>query len=111
MREKLNDRQRLLHIMEAIENIFEFTNNLTSEDFTKSKMTRFAVIKNLEIIGEAAWLVSDELKTSHSAIVWNDIIKMRHILVHDYFQINDKIIWETIVSDLPVLKKQISILV
>ena len=111
MREKPNDRQRLLHIQEAIENIFEFTSQLKFEDFSNSKLIRFAVIKNLEIIGEATWLLSEEFKTAHSEIVWNDIIKMRHILVHDYFQINDHIIWETVIADLPILKKQIADLI
>jgi uncharacterized protein with HEPN domain len=53
---------------------------------------RFAVIKNLEIIGEASYLLTKEFKSRHDSIEWKDIIGMRHILVHGYYQISDEII-------------------
>jgi uncharacterized protein with HEPN domain len=55
MREKLQDKERLLHIIEAIENIFEFTEGKSFKEFERDKMLRFAVLKNLEILGEAAF--------------------------------------------------------
>lgn len=108
MREKPRDSERLLHMLEAIENIIEFIYGKTFEDYKNNKMLRFAVIKNLEIIGEAAYLLSKDFRLKHNSIEWNDIIGMRHILVHDYYQISDEIVWTTIDADLLPLKEKIS---
>ena len=110
MREKPKDNTRLLHILEAIDNIFEFTNGITFESYKANKMLRFAVIKNLEIIGEAAYLLSVPFKESHTQIDWEPIICMRHVLVHGYYQIRDEIVWETIEMELQPLKEQIILL-
>ena len=85
MREKIRDKERLNHIIESINNIFEFTNNLSFSDFENNKMLKFAVIKNLEIIGEAANLLTKELKEKHPEIEWHAIIGLRHALVHAYY--------------------------
>ena len=108
MREKPKDDERLIHMIEAIDNIFEFIENKSFEDFRNNKMLRFAIIKNLEIIGEAAYLLAKKFKLEHDSVQWNDIIGMRHILVHDYYQVSDEIIWATIDSDLLPLKKKLS---
>ena len=70
-------------------------------------MLRFAVIKNIEIVGEAAYLLTKEFKTNHPSIEWEDMIGMRHILVHGYYQIKDEIIWATIETELQPLKEKI----
>lgn len=101
MREKIRDKERLNHIIESIDNIFEFTSNLRFEDYITNKLVKFAVIKNLEIIGEASNLLTIDLRNKNSQIEWNLIIGLRHILVHDYYQISDSIIWNTITEDLP----------
>lgn len=108
MREKPKDNDRLIHMIEAISNIFEFIENKSFEDFRNNKMLRFAIIKNLEIIGEAAYLLTKKFKLEHDSIEWNDIIGMRHILVHDYYLISDEILWATIESDLLPLKRKLS---
>lgn len=107
MREKPKDNERLLHMLEAIDNIFEFVNGKSFEVYKSDKILRFAVIKNLEIIGEAAYLLTKDFKNSHDAIEWRDIIGMRHILVHGYYQIKDEIIWATIETELKPLKDNI----
>lgn len=107
MREKPKDESRLLHIIEAIDNIIEFTQGVDFESYKGNKILRFAVIKNLEIIGEAAYLLTKEFRTSHSEIEWNVIIGMRHVLVHGYYQIRDEIVWATITQELLPLKKQV----
>lgn len=73
-------------------------------------MLRFAVIKNIEIVGEAACLLTKEFKVGHPAIEWEDMIGMRHILVHGYYQIKDEIIWATIETELQPLKEKINLL-
>jgi uncharacterized protein with HEPN domain len=71
-------------------------------------MLRFAIIKNLEIVGEAAYLLTKEIKSNHPEIEWNDIIGMRHILVHGYYQIRDEIVWATIEEELSPLKQKLN---
>jgi len=103
MREKLRDKERLQHIIEAIENIQEFTQNVGFQDFENNKMLKFAVIKNFEIIGEAAFRLTNELREINTEIEWHKIITFRHILVHDYYQIDSEIVWKAIVNKLPQL--------
>lgn len=107
MREKPKDRGRLLHIMESLNNITEFLEGKTAEDFLLDKLLYFAIVKNLEIIGEASYMLSLEFKENHPMTSWKDMIGMRHILVHGYYQVDSRIIWATIVNDLPTLRKQI----
>ena len=107
MREKPRDKERLLHIIEAIDNIFEFIENKSFESYKNDKMLRFAVVKNLEIVGEAAYLLTKDFKLENTAVEWNEMIGMRHILVHGYYQIKDEIIWATIETELLPLKDKI----
>ncbi len=69
-------------------------------------MMRFASIKQLEIIGEAANNLSDAIKEKYSDVEWNQIVGMRHVLVHEYFGIDTTLIWQIIRNDIPVLKKK-----
>ncbi|MCD4793008.1 MAG: DUF86 domain-containing protein [Bacteroidales bacterium] len=107
MREQIRDKERLNHIIESIDNIFEFTENLKFTDFENNKMLKFAVIKNLEIIGEASNLLTKELKEKHNKIQWHLIIGLRNVLVHGYYQISNSIIWNTITDDLLSFKTKI----
>jgi uncharacterized protein with HEPN domain len=111
MREKPRDKERLNHMIEAIDNIFEFIEGKSFETYKSDKILRFAVIKNLEIVGEAAYLLTKDFREKHHSIEWNDIIGMRHILVHGYYQIKDEIIWATIKTELHPLKERISKLI
>ena len=110
MREKPRDQERLKHMVEAIDNVFDFVEGKSFDAFKEDKILRFAVIKNLEIVGEAAYLLTKDFKSVHREIEWNDIIGMRHILVHGYYEIKDEIIWETIQTDLQPLKERITLL-
>ena len=91
MREKIRDKGRLEHIIESIDYIFEFTKDVNLEEFSANKMMWFAVFKNLEIVGEACFMLTNELRENHSEIEWNKIIGLRHILVHGYYTINAKV--------------------
>lgn len=107
MRELFRDPARLGHILESIDRIFDFTRGVTLAEFQRNTMMKFAVIKNLEIIGEAAYMLTDEFKKSHSEVNWMPVIKMRHVLVHGYYQIRDEIVWEVIQNDLVPLREKI----
>lgn len=100
MREKPKDKTRLLHMLEAIDNIFEFIRGITFEEYKSNRMLRFAVIKNLEIIGEAAYLLTKDFRGNNPDIEWNAVIGMRHVLVHGYYRIKDEIVWATIQTEL-----------
>ncbi len=110
MREKPRDKERLLHIVEAIDNIFEFVENKSFQTYQSDKILRFAIIKNLEIVGEAAYLLTKDFKQENTVIEWAEIIGMRHILVHGYYQIKDEIVWATIETELKPLKDKVLIL-
>ena len=68
-----------------------------------SRMLVLALVKDIEIVGEAATRISENVQRSHPEIPWTDIIGMRHRLIHAYFEINLDILWETVVTDLPPL--------
>ena len=110
MREKIRDKGRLEHILQAIANVMEFTNNATFEDILNDKILFYAVVKNIEIIGEASYKLSKEFITIHNDVEWEAIIGLRHVLVHGYYHINKERVWNIIQKDLLPLKEQIQIL-
>ncbi len=103
----------LQHILEAIDNIQEYTAGLNLQTFTVDKKTRDAVIRNLEIIGEACNNVSKQhpdFSAEHDHIPWSFAYEMRNALAHGYFAVDYTVVWQTIQSDLPKLKTQIEFL-
>jgi uncharacterized protein with HEPN domain len=107
MKGKAGDRQRLTHILEAIDEIQHYTENVELKSFLANSMMRFACVKQIEIIGEAANYITPETKAFFSDLEWKQIIGMRHILVHEYFGIDFDLIWQVILDDLPQLKAKI----
>lgn len=107
MKGKIGDRQRLLHILESIEEIERYTTKANFETFLGNSMMRFASIKQIEIIGEAANYITDATKSKFTDIQWRQIIGLRHILVHEYFGVDSNLIWQIIANDIPKLKKGI----
>jgi uncharacterized protein with HEPN domain len=84
-----------------------FTEGMTFSSFMKDEKTQYAVIRAIEIIGEASKKIPKSLRTKYREIPWNEISGMRDKLIHDYFGINSKIVWKTVNEDLPALKKLI----
>ena len=107
MREKIRDKGRLEHILESIGYIIDFSEGIDLEDFKNDKKLQFAIIKNVEIIGEASYMLSNEFREQHPEVPWRKIIHLRHILVHGYYQIKLEMIWEIVQKDLILLKEQI----
>lgn len=106
MRDNLGDEARIKHILDAITEVQSYTKDIRFEDFTKNSMMKFAVIKQLEIIGEAANHISEKLKENYSEIEWREIIGLRNILIHEYFGVDENIVWGIITKDMPKLKNQ-----
>ena len=103
-----DDRQRLLDILEAIENIERYVNDEDAPRiFAEDEMLQVWVVHHLQIIGEAASRISKPFTEKHSEVAWGGMIGMRHVLVHGYFETNTNIVWKAVERDLPVLKPQI----
>ncbi len=100
---KSDDMNRVRHMLDAALEAQEFIEGVTRESLYKDRKTVQAVIRSLEIIGEAATRISNECKKSHHQIPWKDIIGMRNWLIHAYFDIDYDHIWNTIYQDLPDL--------
>lgn len=100
------DRERLLDILEAIEKIEQHRAS-QKPDFDADEMLQVWVVHYLQIIGEAASRISPQMQTQHPEIPWGQIIGMRHVLVHGYFDIDLDIVWTAINVDLPELKKRV----
>ena len=94
-------------IWEAIEKIERYTSGMPRKSFEEDEKTTDAVVRNLEIIGEAANRLPDSFKGEHSEIEWIKIIGLRHRIVHEYFGVDLGIIWEIIQRDLPAVKQQL----
>ena len=107
MRERVRDKGRLEHILQAIDKVFEFSSGVKREEFQKDSILYFAIVKNIEIIGEASYMLSLEFKDSHPDTDWQVIIAMRHFLVHGYYQVDPEEVWNVIEQDLQPLKDQI----
>lgn len=107
MREPIRDKGRLEHILESIDNIFEFADGKTFEQIQKDKMCYYAIVYQLVIIGEAANLLTKEFLANHPETPWRDIISMRNFIVHGYNVVDKKEVWSVIENDLASLKKQI----
>ena len=107
MREPIRDKGRLEHILTAIDDITAFASGKSVEDIDNNRMLFFAIVKNIEIIGEAAFRLTKSFCKLHPDTPWDSIIKMRHVLVHDYYQIKSKEVWKVINDDLQPLRTQI----
>ncbi|MFM9839653.1 MAG: DUF86 domain-containing protein [Cyclobacteriaceae bacterium] len=107
MNDKMGDDQRLLHIEEAIAEIESYTKGIDILEFKSNSMIRFASIKQMEIIGEAARYVTEETRNKYPEIEWKEITGLRNILVHEYFGIDSNLIWQIIETDIPDLKKKL----
>ncbi len=100
------DKAYLEHILEAISDIEKFTDGLSENGFFKSREKQYAVMRALEIIGEATKNLSKEIKAKSPETDWTNIAGMRDKLIHVYFGINLPLIWQVVKEDLPPLKKQ-----
>jgi len=102
------DKAYLKHILDAISNIEKFIEGVNKENFMGNVEKQYAVLRGLEIIGEATKNLSEELKKKHLNTPWKEIAGMRDKLIHQYFGVNLDLVWETIKTKLPELKNQIS---
>jgi uncharacterized protein with HEPN domain len=94
-------------ILEAIDRIERYTGSITLDNFLRDTKTQDAVIRNLEIIGEAVKNLPADFREAHPGVEWRAVAGMRDKLIHHYFGVDMGIIWETTRTDLPRFRKQI----
>lgn len=104
MREKIRDIDHLRNILNFTEELLEVRSRHTLESLQKDKVFFYGVVKEVEMIGEAAYQLTNEFRESHREVPWRVMIDMRHVLVHGYYQISPNKLWETIVNDLDGLR-------
>ena len=107
MKDEISNKIRLQHIIESVTEIRTAIANETKESFIENHILRIAVVKWIEIIGEASNHISILTKEAIPDVEWNMIIGLRHIVVHEYFGINFDIIWNIAVNDVPTLGHKI----
>lgn len=91
-------------ILDSINAIEEFTKGMDFEEFARDRKTSFAVIRGLEIIGEAAKSIPKSIRNRYPAVPWRDMAAMRDKVIHEYFGVNLKVIWKTAKEDIPPLQ-------
>lgn len=104
-----DDRAYLLHIRDCADRIVEYTRD-GRNTFANDRKTQDAVMRNLEVIGEAVKGLSDSLKAAHPAIPWKRIAGMRDVLIHHYFGVNLDTVWEVVENHLPTLREAVDAL-
>ena len=110
MRGNLGDLARVQHIYDAIQEIESYTSSVDFESFYNNSMMVYACIKQLEIIGEASNHLTDDLKAKHTSVEWRQIVGMRNIFVHEYFGVDNHLVWDVIQNDLPHFKHTIELI-
>ena len=94
-------------MLAAAERVIRYTSDKSFNDLKADDMMYYAVVKNIEIIGEAANLLSPEFIASHPNTPWKQVRGMRNYIVHEYFQIDDVVVWGVVTTDILVLRSQI----
>ena len=108
MRETVRDKERLEHIIQAVERIKRYTKGISYESFIADDTIYYAVVKNIEIIGEAANMLTSDFQAAHPETPWKMIKGMRNYIVHEYFQIDNNVVWSVVTKNLSELETQIS---
>ncbi len=103
----LDNKTRLLHILNAASKAVKLVENKSFQELEEDEVLTLALVKLIEIVGEASSRLSKEFQAEHPEIPWSGIIGMRNRLVHAYFDINLKVIWQTTQEDLPALIEQL----
>jgi uncharacterized protein with HEPN domain len=98
-----DDRVYVGHMIETIQKAQSFVDGIGRAEFDNSETLRLALTHLLQIIGESARRVSQDFRTAHPQIPWKGIVGMRSKVVHDYLNVDDDIVWSTVIDDLPAL--------
>ncbi|MEX1347783.1 MAG: HepT-like ribonuclease domain-containing protein [Desulfobacterales bacterium] len=103
-----HDNIRLRHMLDSALEAVKFADGKSREDLDNDRKLVLAIMKSIEIIGEAASKVSENCQAENDKIPWRDIIGMRNRMIHGYFEVNHDIVWETVQTDIPRLIEVLS---
>ena len=103
MKKSIGDCQRLQHMQDAIVKILKFTDGLSYEQFVSDERNCAAVTHCFTVLGEAANRVTGEFRASHSELPWTQVVGFRNVVVHEYFDVDYSVMWDTIQNDLKPL--------
>lgn len=98
-----DDRIRLLHMVDAAEAVLRFIENRRRRDLETDQMLLFAIVRAIEVLGEASSRISDDTRSAFPNIPWSSITDMRNRLIHGYFDIDGDIVWNTASHEIPAL--------
>lgn len=101
-----NDEVRLRHILDSAREALAFVKGRSRPDLDRDHMLSLALVRLLEIIGEAARGVSAAFRERYPEVAWNKMVGMRDRLIHGYFDVNLEVVWQTVAQDLPALIAQ-----
>ena len=107
MREAIRDIDRLQHMLEQIDALLDLVPQLSFETLDTDRVRYYGIVKMTEIIGEAAYKLTDKFVNTHQEVPWKVIRGMRHYLVHEYYQVSKEVLWDTLINDLPELRPYI----
>ncbi len=102
-----SDNILLFDILECCERIASYINGVTKDDFEQNYQLQDALIRKLEVIGEATKGLSDSVTSANQSIPWSRMAGMRDRMVHQYFRVDLDVVWETVTTDIPALRRQI----
>ncbi len=105
---KIDDLTRLKHIEQAAREAISFSESRSREDLESNRMLSLALVRLIEIIGEAANGISMDRQDKYSEIPWRRIVGMRNRLIHAYFEIDLDIVWQVVTNDLPLILTQVN---
>ena len=108
MREPIRDKKRLEHILEAISRLQTHAGDLSKEELEQDVLRYYGIVKNIEIIGEAARMLTHAFKAAHPEVNWRSIANMRNFLVHEYFQVDSEVVWSVIHKEIVELREQVT---
>ncbi|MFH0739539.1 MAG: DUF86 domain-containing protein [bacterium] len=97
----------LQHILDSVGKIEKYLKEVSFDNFTQNEMMVGATVRELEIIGEAATKIDKIIKEKYRDVPWDEMIGMRHRLIHEYFGVDISVVWETCQNNLPDLKEKI----
>jgi len=103
-----DDRTRLQHVLDAATEARTFVQGRSFADLEADRMLLLALVRDIEVMGEAASRVSRETRERHPAVPWQEMVGMRNHLIHGYFDVDARVVWQTVVDDIPVIEEAVT---
>ncbi len=107
---KFSDKERLIHILASVNFIIKYTADLNEDEFLRDEILKRAIVREFEVLGEAANYISKDVQTKYDNIEWTKIISLRNRLIHEYLDVNYRTVWEIVEEEINNLKENVEII-